>query len=103
VECPRQSGRVVGDVKDYRTGIVCDGRCQNNMESGAIIDYHSHKFKNIDQHKHAVVVVGLESECTLNHFIWETNVPQESQHGGKSSSAFQQTISNCHCKKRSRD
>jgi hypothetical protein len=42
-------------------GIVCDGRCPNNMESGAIINYHHYKFKNVDQHEHAVVVVGLES------------------------------------------
>jgi hypothetical protein len=38
VECPRQSGRVVGDIEDYRMGIVCDGRCPNNMETGAIIN-----------------------------------------------------------------
>jgi hypothetical protein len=37
VECPRQSVRVVGDVEDYRMGIICDGRCPDNMESGAII------------------------------------------------------------------
>jgi hypothetical protein len=61
VECPRQSRRVVCDVEEYRMGIVCDGRCPNNMESGAIINYHHHKFKNVDQHEHAVVVVGLES------------------------------------------
>ncbi len=61
VECPRQSGRVVGDIEDYRLGILCDGRCSNNMESGAIINYHRHKFKNLDQHKHTIVVVGLES------------------------------------------
>jgi hypothetical protein len=48
VECPRQSGRIVGDVEDYRMGIVCDGRCPNNMESGAIVDYHRHKFQYID-------------------------------------------------------
>ncbi len=41
--------------------IICDGRCPNNMESGAIVDYHHHKFKYVDQHKNAVVVVGLES------------------------------------------
>jgi hypothetical protein len=29
----------------------------------------------------------------LNHFIWETNVPPESQSDGETSSAFQQTIS----------
>jgi hypothetical protein len=61
VECPRQRGRVVGDVEDYRMRIVCDGRCPNNMESGAIINYHCHKFKNVDCHEHAIVVVGLES------------------------------------------
>ncbi len=60
VECPRQSRRVVGDVEDYRMGIVCDGRCLNNMESGAIINYHRHKFNTVDQHKHAIVVVGLK-------------------------------------------
>jgi hypothetical protein len=60
VECLRQSRRVVGDVEDYRIGIVCDGRCPNKMESGTIINYHHYKFKNIDQHKHAVVIVGLE-------------------------------------------
>jgi hypothetical protein len=31
------------------------------------------------------------------------NVPPESQGDGKSSSTLQQTISNCHCKGRSRD
>jgi hypothetical protein len=61
VECPRQSGRVVSDVEDNRMGIVCDGRCPNNMESGTIINYHHYKFKNVDQHEHAMVVVGLES------------------------------------------
>jgi hypothetical protein len=60
VECPRQSRRVAGDIEDNRMGIVCDRRCPNNMESGSIINYHHYKFKNVDQHKHAVVVVGLE-------------------------------------------
>jgi hypothetical protein len=61
VECPRQSGRIVGDVEDYRMGIVCDRRCPNkNMESSAIVDYHHHKFIYVDQHKHAIIVVGLE-------------------------------------------
>jgi hypothetical protein len=60
VECPRQSGRVVGDIEDNRMGIVCDRRCPNNMESRVIIIYHCYKFKNIDQHKYAVIVVGLE-------------------------------------------
>ncbi len=41
--------------------ILCDGRCPNYMVSGAIINYHRYKFKNVDQHEHAVVVVGLES------------------------------------------
>jgi hypothetical protein len=45
VECPRQSRRIVGNVEDYKMGIVCDGMCPNNMESGAIVDYHCHKFK----------------------------------------------------------
>jgi hypothetical protein len=103
VECTRQSGRIVSDVEDYRMGIICDGRCPNNMESSAIVNYLCHKFKYIDQHEHAVVVVGLELECTLNHFIWETNVSPESQGDEKSSSAFQQTISGWHCKRRSRD
>jgi hypothetical protein len=103
VECPRQSRRIVGDVEDYRIGIVCDGRCPNNMESGTIVDNHSHKFQYVDQHEHAVVVVGLESECTPNHFIREINVPPEYQGDRKSSSAFQQTISNCCCKGRSRN
>jgi hypothetical protein len=48
VECPSQSGRVVGDIEDNRMGIVCDGRCPNNMESGAIINYHCCKFKKVD-------------------------------------------------------
>jgi hypothetical protein len=61
MECPRQSRRVVSDNEDNRTGIVCDGRFLNNMESGAIINYHPYKFKNVGQHEHAVVVVGLES------------------------------------------
>ncbi len=103
MECPSQSGRIVGDVEDYRMGIVCDGRCPNNMERGAIVDYHRHEFKYVDGYEHAAVVVGLESECTLNHFVWETNVPPESQGDGKFSSAFQQTISDCCCKGRSRD
>jgi hypothetical protein len=60
VECPRQSGRIVSDVEDYRMGIVCDGRCPNNKESGAKVDYHCHKCKYVDQHKHVVIVVGLE-------------------------------------------
>jgi hypothetical protein len=47
-ECPKQSGRVFGDVEDYRMGIVCGGRCLNNMESGAIVDYHCHKLKYVD-------------------------------------------------------
>jgi hypothetical protein len=84
-------------------GIVCDRGCPNNMESGAIVDYHHHKFKNVDQYKHAVVVVGLELECMLNHFVREMNLPPESQGDGKSSSAFQRTISDCHCKGRSID
>ncbi len=57
------------------------------MESSAIVDYHHHKLEYVDQYKHAVIVVAPESECTLNHFIQETNVPPESQSGGESSSA----------------
>ncbi len=83
--------------------IVCDRRCLNNMESSTIVDYHYHKLDYVDQHKHAIIVVAPELECTLNHFIRETNVPPESQSDGKSSSTFQQTISNCHCKRCSRD
>jgi hypothetical protein len=49
-----------GEVEDYRMGIVCDRRCPNNIKSGAIINYHHHKFKNVDQHKHAIIVVGLK-------------------------------------------
>ncbi len=75
--------------EDYRVVIVCDGRCPNYMESGAILDYHRYKFKYVDQHEHAVILVGLELECTLNQFIRETNLPPESQGVGKSSSAFQ--------------
>jgi hypothetical protein len=48
VECPRQSGRLVGDVEDYRMGIICDRRCLNNMESGAIADYHHREFDYVD-------------------------------------------------------
>jgi hypothetical protein len=48
VECPRQCGRIVGDVEDYRMGIVCDGRCLNIMESGIIVDYHHHKLEYFD-------------------------------------------------------
>jgi hypothetical protein len=103
VECPRQGGRIAGDIEDYRMGIICDGRCPNNMESGAIVDYYHHKFQYVDQYKHSAVVVGLELECTLNHFVRETNVPPDSQGDGKSSSAFQRTISDCCCKGRSRD
>jgi hypothetical protein len=61
MECPRQSGSIVGDVEDYRMGIICDGRCPYNMESGAIVNYHRHKFKYVDCHEHAVIVVDLES------------------------------------------
>jgi hypothetical protein len=68
------------------------------MESSAIVDYHRHEFQYVDQHEHAIVIAGFESECTLNHFAWETNVPPESQGDGKSSSTLQQTISDCHCK-----
>jgi hypothetical protein len=71
MECPRQSRGVVCDVEDNIMEIVCDRRCPNNMESGTIINYHHYKFKNVDQHKHASVVVGLESQCTLNNFIQE--------------------------------
>jgi hypothetical protein len=49
MDCPRQCRRVVGDFEDYRMGIVCDRRCPNNMESGAIVDYHHHKVKDVDQ------------------------------------------------------
>jgi hypothetical protein len=78
--------------------IICDGRCLDNMESGTIVDYHRHKFQYVDRYKHAIIVVGLESECTLNHFVRKTNVPPESQGDGKSSSAFQRTITDCCCK-----
>ncbi len=73
-------------------GIVCDGRCPNNMECGTIVDYHHHKFQYINQHEHAVVVAGFELGCTPNHFVQKTNVPPESQGDGESSSALQQTI-----------
>ncbi len=59
-------------------GILCDGRCPNNMESGTIGHYHHHKLEDVDQYEHAVIVVASELECTLNHFIRETNVPPES-------------------------
>jgi hypothetical protein len=61
VQCPKQSRRIVGDVEDYRMGIVCDRRCPNKMESSAIVDYHHHEFEYVDQHKHAVIVVAPES------------------------------------------
>jgi hypothetical protein len=48
VECPRQSGGIVGDVENDRMGIFCDGRCPNNTESSAIVDYHCHKIEYID-------------------------------------------------------
>jgi hypothetical protein len=102
VECPRQCRRIVGNVEDYRMGSHCDERCPSNIESGAIVDYHHHKFKYVDQHEHVVIVVAPELECTLNHFIRETNEPPESQSDGKSSSALQQTISNSCCKRCSR-
>jgi hypothetical protein len=95
VECPRQYRRVVGDVEDYRMWIICDERCPNNMESSTIVDYHHHKLKDFDQYEHAIIVIAPELECTLNHFIRKTNVPPESQCDGESSSAFQETISNC--------
>jgi hypothetical protein len=79
VECPRKSRRIVGDVEDYRVGVICDRRCPNNMERGAIVDYNHHKFQYVDRHEHAVVIAGFESGCTLNHFVRETNVPPESQ------------------------
>jgi hypothetical protein len=60
VECPRQSGRIVGDIEDYRMGIVCNGTCPNNTESGAIVDYHHHKLGYIDPHEHAIVAVAPE-------------------------------------------
>ncbi len=60
-------------------GIVCDGRFPHNMESGAIVDYHHHKLKDVDWYEHAIVVVAPESKYTLNHFIQEMNVPPESQ------------------------
>ncbi len=103
VECPRQRGRIVSDIEDYKMGVICDGRCPNNMERGAIVDYDCHKFKYIDQHKHPIIVVAPESEGTLHHFIRETNVPPKFLSDGKSSSAFQQTVSNCCCKRRLRD
>jgi hypothetical protein len=103
VECPRQWGRIASDVEDYKMGVVCDRRCPNNMESGAIVDYHHHKLDYVDQYKHAVLVVAPELECTLNHFIRETNVPPESQSDGESPSSLQQTIPNCCCKRHSRD
>jgi hypothetical protein len=55
-------------------GIICDGRCPNNMGSGAIVNYHRHKFENIDQHEHAVIVVAPELLCNLTNFIWEIKV-----------------------------
>jgi hypothetical protein len=73
------------------------------MESGAIVDYHHHKFEYVDQHEHAIIVVASELECMLNHFIRETDVPPESQSDGKSSIAFQRTVYDSHCKRCSRD
>ncbi len=94
VKCPRQCRRVVSDV---------DGRCPNNMESGTVVDDHCHKRKDIDRYKLAITVVAPGVECMLNKFIWETNVPPESQFNWESSSAFQGAISNCHSKRRTRD
>jgi hypothetical protein len=73
------------------------------MESSAVVDYHCHKLEYVDQYEHAVIVVAPELECTLNLFIREMNVPPESQRDGETSSAFQQTITNCCCKRRSKD
>jgi hypothetical protein len=56
-------------------GIICDRRCPNNMESGAIVDYHCHKLEYVDQHEHAIIVIAPDLECMLNHLIRETNVP----------------------------
>jgi hypothetical protein len=79
VKCPRQRRRVVGDIEDYRMGILCDRRCSNNMESGTTVDYHHHELKDINRYKLAIIVVAPETECRLNHFIGETDVPPESQ------------------------
>jgi hypothetical protein len=46
----KTSGRVVGDIEDNRMGIVCDRRCPNNIESGAMVNYHRYKFKNVEHH-----------------------------------------------------
>jgi hypothetical protein len=103
VKCPRQRGRVVGDVEDYRMGIVCDGRCWSSMGNGTIVDYHHHKLEDVDQYELAIIVVAPETGCTLNHFIRETNVQPESQRNQESSSGFKETISICHSKRRTRD
>ncbi len=84
-------------------GLSVMGEKAYNMESCAIVDYHHHKLEYVDQHEHAVIVVAPESECMLNHLIRETNVPPEYQSDGISSSAFEQTISNCCCKRCLRD
>ncbi len=103
VECPRQSRRVVGDIEGYRMGIVCDGKCPNNMESGAIVDYNHHSLKVVDWYKLAIIVIALEAKCTLNTFSRETNVPPEFWCDQEYSSAFQGAISNCHSKRCMRD
>ncbi len=84
-------------------GIVCDERCLNNMESSTIVDYHHHKLEDIDQYKHAIIVVAPETDWMLNHFIQETNMPPKSQSDQESSQAFQGTISYCLSKRHSRD
>jgi hypothetical protein len=103
VECSRQHQRVVGDVENYRIGIVCDRIHPDNMESRTVVDYHYHKLKDVDQYKLAIIVAAPETECTLNHFFRETNVPPESQCNWEPSSVSQGTISNCHSKSLTRD
>jgi hypothetical protein len=70
-------------------GILLDGICPYNMESSVIIDYHCHKFQDVDQHELAAIVAGFELESTPNYFVRETNVPPESLGDKKSSGALQ--------------
>ncbi len=44
------------------------------MECVAIVDYHHHKFQYVDQHEHAIIVVGLELECTLSQCLMDPMV-----------------------------
>jgi hypothetical protein len=83
--------------------ILQDRGLPDNVKCGAVIDDHRHELQDIDRNKHAVSIISIEMEHTLDDFVGECLVPQESQCNRESSCTIKATIAYHHGKRRTQN